>query len=211
MTAFGLSACGLLVGAAAANATAATVAGTASLGSASVVIDGKNTTIDALAPCDLAHPGEFPTEGVTQDDVAAFGKGQSSCAQDTAHKKTTMSATGADFRLTALRAYGGPEIGFSSYQAGCEGTTGQSAARFSVGGYYGVELPEKVPADYSVTVPGAGQGDKPLAKLTFGEVVPSPTRDGSLTMNALHVQLFPEGGPASGDIYVGSVHCTVTS
>ncbi len=209
MTAFGLSACGLLVGAAAANATAATAAGTASLGSASVVIDGTNTTIDALAPCDLAHPGEFSTEGVTRDGVADFGKGSTSCATDTAHKKNTMSANGADFRLTALRAYGGPEIGFSSYQAGCAGATSQSSAQFSMGGYYGIQLPEKVPANYSVTVPGNGQGAKPLAKLTFGEVVPAPQQDGSITMNALHVQLFPDGGPASGDIYVGSVHCTL--
>jgi hypothetical protein len=46
-----------------------------------------------------------------------------------------------------------------------------------------------------------------MATVTFNEViVPSPP-DGSMTVNLMHIRMFPLGGPASGDAVVGAVHC----
>jgi hypothetical protein len=50
-----------------------------------------------------------------------------------------------------------------------------------------------------------------MATVTFNEaVLPSP-EDGSMTLHLMHIRVFPQGGPTSGDAYVGTVHCAPVS
>jgi hypothetical protein len=47
-------------------------------------------------------------------------------------------------------------------------------------------------------------------------ILPDPN-DGSITLNMMHIQLFPNGVPSgsgtqlSGDVYVGSTSCSPTA
>lgn len=189
---------------------AATVQGTANAGSAKVVMDGTPSAVDALAPCDIAGTATNSTDGAVVDDVVSYGPATTSCTHDAAARTSAMSVKGGEFDFTALTRYGGPEISFDSYQTGCTGANGSTGGSFHLTGQRGVELPDPLPANYTVTVPGVSKADPPMAKLVFGEVVPAPTQDGSTRLNTLHIKLFPEGGPSSGDLYLGSVYCTMT-
>jgi hypothetical protein len=76
-----------------------------------------------------------------------------------------------------------------------------------LGAASGFTVPQTIPANYATTVAGRTSGAPPMAEIIVNElIVPTPT-DGSLTTNALHIRFFPQGGPASGDIVVGSVSC----
>jgi hypothetical protein len=194
----------------AAAAPAATVQGTGNAGSAKVVMDGTAGEIPALAPCDIAGTATNSTDGAAIDGVVSYDAATTSCTHDAAARTSAMSVKGGSFDFTALTRYGGPEISFDSYRTGCTGAKGSTGGSFHMTGQRGVELPDPLPANYTVTIPGANKTDPPMAKLVFGEVVPAPTQDGSTRLNTLHIKLFPEGGPSSGDLYMGSVHCTMT-
>jgi hypothetical protein len=121
-----------------------------------------------------------------------------------------VNVTGGRFRFDALRQYDGPRIRLSSYTAKCETTSTGSGSSFTFDGLSGVSVPSPVPTNYVVTIPDGPDG-RPKATVTFNEtVVPTPP-DGSMTVHLMHIRLFPQGGPASGDAYVGSVHCSPVS
>lgn len=207
--AFGVAACAAAV-VSIGNPAAAAVAGTANVGSADVTFNGQPGSIAPLAPCDVNGAKQGSTPGATIPGVATFGAGTTKCDFDAASSTSSMSANGQDFVLNALTPYGGPEIGIGGYDASCKGMKDRGSGSFNVSAFHGVDLPEQLPANYTVTIPGRNQGDPPMAKLVFGEVIQPPVHDGSLRVNTLHVTLFPNGGPASGDLYVGSVYCTLT-
>jgi hypothetical protein len=57
---------------------------------------------------------------------------------------------------------------------------------------------------------------KLLANVILNEVILPDPNDGSITLNMMHIQLFPNGvpknsTPMSGDIYVGSTSCSPTA
>lgn len=207
ITGVGVAAAGLaLFLAAPAQAAPGDATASGSAGAVSIEKDGETTTVEPVAACDTEGPAEGGVDEVAVPDVVTFTDSETTCAIDDAGELAVASVTGGRFRLDALREYGGPRIRLSSYTARCETTLtgGNSSVRFS--GLSGVDVPSRIPSNHTVTISGAA-GTPPIATVTFNEaVVPSPA-DGSMTVHLMHVRLFPQGGPASGDVYVGTVHC----
>lgn len=200
-------ACGLLT-AAPGHATT-TPDGVASLGSITVSIDGQDESMAPLAQCDVDGQTTNSTPGDRIAGVASYGAGHSACTTDTTANTTTSTATGSRFELDALLPYGGPRIRLSSWQVTCSATTHGTNTGWSYSGLSGIPaLPQQVPQNY--TVPIHGSGGQLVADAIFNEVVLPDPNDGSITLNMLHVVLFPDGGPASGDIYVGQTACSPT-
>ncbi|MFI7675582.1 hypothetical protein [Actinophytocola sp. NPDC049390] len=165
-----------------------------------------DVTVEPIAPCstegELAgHSGE-----VSVPNVVTYASGDSTCTIDEAGEIATATVTGGRFRFDALRQYGGPRIRLTGYGAKCATTAAGSNSSIQFSGLSGVTVPAQLPSNHVVTVPGGPDG-KPKATVTFNEVVlPSPA-DGSLTVHLMHIRMFPQGGPISGDAYVGTVHC----
>ncbi|HWC83470.1 MAG TPA: hypothetical protein VG756_26235 [Pseudonocardiaceae bacterium] len=204
-----LLAAGVLLGAS--SATAATnPAGVASLGSASVVQDGVASTVAPVGQCDLAGQPFGDTSGASLPGVVSYGTGHSSCTVQATANTSTSTATGASFTLTALRSYGGPVISLGSYTVTCTAKVNATNANWEYANLIGITgLPSPLPTDYTREITGAD--GTVLAKVVLNEVVlPSPN-DGSIELNLMHIQLFPDGGPLSGDIYVGSTACSPTT
>jgi hypothetical protein len=177
-------------------------------GAVTVVQAGTPVTVDPIAPCTTTAQG--PAQGsageVSAPGVATFTDTRTTCAVDGAGEVASATVSGGAFRLDALREHGGPRIRLSGYTAKCGTTAGGSNSSIEFAGLSGVEVPDELPANHVVTVPG--QGDAPMATVTFNEVVvPSPP-DGSMTVHLMHIRLFPKGGPARGDVVVGTVRCS---
>ena len=67
--------------------------------------------------------------------------------------------------------------------------------------------------DYTIPVKAAN--GHLLANVILSEVILPNPNDGSITLNMVHIILFPNGTPPgttsmSGDIYVGSTACSPT-
>jgi hypothetical protein len=202
-----LAAAVLMIGGQPANA--ATQDGTASVGSATVVDGDLVNTLTPLAGCTVHAPGSGSTAGAEIPDVVSFGNGTSSCTRNTSANTTTSTATGARFQLTALQPYGGPRIRLANYTVSCTATTDGTSAGWSFSGLAGLpDLPQQIPADY--TVPITDADGQLLANVIFNETILPYPNDGGITLNLMHIVLFPDGGPLSGDIYVGSTSCAPT-
>lgn len=169
-----------------------------------------DTTVEPVAACS--------TEGTLSDEVAntsvpnvvTYSNSKSTCAVDDVGEIATVNVSGGRFRFDALLQYNGPRIRLSSYTAKCETTLTGSSSSFTFSGLSGVSVPSQIPSNYVVTIPGGPDG-KPKATVTFNEsIVPNPP-DGSMTVHLMHIRMFPQGGPTSGDAYVGSVHCSPVS
>jgi hypothetical protein len=202
-----------LAGALTAAASPATVAGTASAGSAHVVRNGHTFTVPAVGPCSLTSTPHGSSSGVTEVGIVNYGAASATCSTDqTAHTSKSV-ATGSNFALSALQSYGGPLIKITSYQVSCSATTGGTNAAWQFSGLTGLTVPQQVPNNYTEPVKSAS--GTLLANVILNEVIlPSPN-DGSITLNMVHIILFPNGTPAgttplSGDIYVGSTACSPT-
>lgn len=168
------------------------------------------TTVEPIAACSSEGPPEASAADTTVPNVVTYSDTRSTCAIDDAGEVATANVTGGRFRFDALRQYGGPRIRLASYTATCETTVTGSGSSFTFSGLSGVTVPPQVPSNHVVTIPGGPDG-KPRATVTFNEsVVPDPP-DGGMTVHLMHIRLFPEGGPISGDAYVGSVHCSPVS
>jgi len=175
-------------------------------GSVDATVGGKPVTVDAVAPCDTAGPAQGSSGEVSVTGVVAFGSATSTCTVDAAGELASVEVRGGQLRVDALRAHGGPRIRLSSYLARCNTTSTGSNSQVQFSGASGFTVPSELPANHVITIPGAS-GAPPLATITLNEtIVPSPA-DGSMTVNLMHIRLFPQGGPDSGDIVVGTVHC----
>nr|CTQ95707.1 hypothetical protein [Kibdelosporangium sp. MJ126-NF4] len=195
----------------AAPATAATGSGTASVGSADVVVEGKKRLVQApLAQC-LTSGGtvQNASKRIRLRGLAEFGDGATKCTADPANGRITVEATGQRFELNALPDYGGPRIRISDYQATCATTLSGSVARMQFAGLTGIDAPKELPPNHTVVIPGRHADDPPLAKIVLNEIiVPSPP-DGSITLNLMHVTFAPSGsGPITGELVIGGVYCT---
>ncbi|MPY78314.1 MAG: hypothetical protein GEV04_07430 [Actinophytocola sp.] len=185
--------------------SAATAAGF--LGAVDVVVDGEPLAVGPIAACDVEgqqhnESGLFPVG----KDVADFWGGTSDCTRDD-EGNAHADVDGRYFSTGVLREWGGPRIRVSSFAARCETTSKGSSTVMELDGVYGLTLPEEVPSNHTVTIPAPNEDDPPLAKVVVNELVAPQPPDGSLRVNALRIVLFPEGGPASGEILVGSVGC----
>lgn len=187
-------------------ASAATGSATAQVGAASIGFGEGVTRLPAVAPCQ-SPGGQSATEGASIDGVR-FGSGTTSCVQDPATGLATAEVVGKQFRLDLLLRYAGPLIEVGDYAVSCTTTATGSTASVDVSATTGLDVPEEIPVGYTVTVPGANPQDRPMARVVLNEVTAPTPADGSMTVHALHVVLFPDGGPATGDIYAGTVHCS---
>lgn len=169
-----------------------------------------STTIEPIAACSTEGTLTDEVDDTSVPNVATYSDSKSTCTIDDVGEIATVNVSGGRFRFDALREYDGPRIRLSSYTAKCETTLNGSSSSFTFSGLSGVSVPSQIPSNYVVTIPGGPDG-KPKATVTFNEsIVPSPP-DGSMTVHLMHIRMFPEGGPTSGDAYVGTVHCSPVS
>lgn len=197
---------GVPVPAGAAAPGSATSVASASLGTADLVVDGTPLRAGPIAACSVAGPATGSTSGVRVGDSTQYGRGESTCAR-AGDGTSSGTASGQRFETSLLEEYGGPVIRVRTYTAECRTTRNGSTGYVQLGGVSGFPLPADIPPNHVVTIPGAGQGDPPMARLVLNEFSAPEPPDGSLTTSALRITLFPEGGPVSGDIRVGTASC----
>ncbi|GAA0627734.1 hypothetical protein GCM10010174_54380 [Kutzneria viridogrisea] len=183
----------------------ATPQGQTSLGSVKVVRGNQPMTLEPLAQCDVTGTQDNSSQGAAVRNVASFGSGTTKCTQDTANKTAKMEATGSKFAFTALVPYGGPRIELANYTASCAASTNGTQASFQFSGLRGVTVDTPIPQNTAVLV---GPADKPQAKVIFNEITLAQPSDGSVSINMMHIVLFPNGGPLSGDVLVGAAACS---
>lgn len=178
-----------------------------SIGAVDVVMEGEEVVQEPIAECDVMGKKADRTSGVKVRDVASYGKGSTQCSWD-GDENAVVAVEGRTFSTRALVEWGGPRIRMSSFKVNCKTTGNGSAASFELRGIRGIEVPEDIPSNYEVMVPGRIEGAAPLARVVLNELVTPRPPDGSMRLNAMRIELFPEGGgPNSGDIIVGSVAC----
>lgn len=187
-------------------AAAAPVASTgwASSGSLDVTIDNEHIVTGELAKCTVDGPYSARTPGGVTGDVATFGVGETGCGRSGA--VSVAQASGHRFDATVLKRYGGPVITVRTYSAKCATSETGSGGEVTVGAVEGIKVPEQIPPNDRVVIPGGPAGTA-LATVILNETVTPQPPDGSLVTHALHIKLFPQGGPASGDIYLGTAAC----
>ncbi|GAB1509074.1 hypothetical protein [Actinophytocola sp. KF-1] len=169
-----------------------------------------DVTVEPIAPCSTEGALTGQSGEVSVPNVVTYSSGTSTCTVDDAGEIAKTTVTGGRFRFDGLRQYGGPRIRLSSYTAKCATTLTGSSSSIQFSGLSGVSVPSQLPTNHVVTIPGGPNG-KPKATVTFNELVlPSPP-DGSMTVHLMHIRMFPQGGPTSGDAYVGTVHCSPVS
>jgi hypothetical protein len=178
-------------------------------GSAGAVTIG-DVTVEPIAPCSTGGAPAGHSGEVSVPDVVTYASGDSTCTVDDAGEIAKASVTGGRFRFDALRRYGGPRLRLTGYSAKCETTLAGSTSAVQFSGLSGVSVPSQLPSNYVVTIPGGPDG-KPMATVTFNEVVLPAHADGGMTVHVMHIRMFPQGGPTSGDAYVGTVRCAPVS
>ncbi len=202
-----------LTGTLTAAASPSTVAGTASAGSAHVVRNGHTFAVPAVGPCGLTGSAHGSSQGVTEFGIVTYGPASSTCSTDQTAHTSKVVANGTGVTVSALQSYGGPQIKIAGYQVSCSATTGGTNAAWQFSGLTGITVPQQIPNNY--TVPVKSTNGSLLANVVLNEVILPNPNDGSITLNMMHVVLFPNGTPTgmipmSGDIYVGSTACSPT-
>ncbi|WP_410603385.1 choice-of-anchor P family protein [Amycolatopsis sp. lyj-90] len=188
-----------------ASADAAPATASASVGSLDVEIGDEHVVTGDLAPCDVDGPLTGTTRGGATGDFARFGGGDSNCGRTGA--AAVGEASGRRFEMSLLKRFGGPVIKVRTFMAKCSTTKDGSLGYIEFGDITGFTLPENIPQNYRLTIAG-GKGGTALASLTVNETVTPTPPDGSLVTHMLHIKLFPQGGgPAKGDIYLGTARC----
>lgn len=177
-----------------------------SIGSVDVRQGDQQVSHPPIAPCDVEGDQDGSSGTVTVGGVATYWGGQTKCDWD-ASERARAEVTGRYFSTKAMVEWGGPRIKVSTFKVRCNTTANGSSASMQLTGVRGIDLPERIPSNYTVTIPGRIEGAKPLGKVIVNEVVVPDRPDGSMRVNAMHIVLFPEGGPDQGDIIVGTVHC----
>lgn len=194
------------VGASPAQAVPEEAIASGTVGSVDATYSGASIEVDPLAECATDGVSVGSTAGYRLPGFVEFGSGSSTCgiADDgVAHAEVS----GKLFRLDVLRAHGGPRIRMTGFSAECSTTENGSTASFHIGGLSGISVPPTLPPNHVVTIPGSGPGAPPMAEITLNETITPEPADGSMAVNIMHIHLFPEGGPHSGELTVGSVEC----
>ena len=181
-----------------------TSTGWASSGSVDVTIDNEQIVTGELAKCTADGPYKAWTQGGATGDIAAFGAGDTGCGRS--GEVAIAQAAGRRFKATVLKRFGGPELTVRTYSVKCATTATGSLGEVAVGAVEGVTVPAEIPPNYRIVIPGGAAGTA-LATVVLNETVTPQPPDGSLVTHAVHIKLFPQGGPASGDIYLGTAAC----
>jgi hypothetical protein len=196
-----------------AQAAQTTDAGTASAGAANVVRNGHTYAVPSVGACSLTTTQHGTSPGVTDVGIVSYGPANSTCAADTTAHTSKAVANGTNFTLSVLQSYGGPTIKVANYQVSCTATTSGTNAAWQFSGLSGITIPQQIPNNYVVSVKTAN--GHLLANVTLNEVILPNPNDGSITLNMMHIALFPTGTlpgqiPLSGDVYVGQTACSPT-
>ncbi|OLT43675.1 hypothetical protein BJF85_21475 [Saccharomonospora sp. CUA-673] len=178
-----------------------------SVGLVDVVHEGNEVRVGPIADCDVDEQPENSTPGVDVGggDLARYGSGETTCERADGRASTT--ATGERFSTSILEEYGGPEIRVRSFTAQCQTTENGSSSSMQLSGVSGFDLPQEIPPNHEILIPGDDADAAPLAKVVLNEFTAPDPPDGSLEMSAVRIQLFPEGGPVTGDIRLGMAAC----
>jgi len=197
---------GLVVAPSAASAAPVTATASGSAGSVDVTADGRHVVAETVAPCSADGPVKGGTLGGIYGNAAVFGNSETACAQ-MSDGTAVGQARGRRFKTTILARYGGPEITVRTFVSRCTTTRTGSVGYIEIGDVTGFTVPANIPANYTLTVPGVAPETKPMARIVLNELVTPSPPDGSLTTNTVHLTLFPEGGPAQGEIVLGTAKC----
>jgi hypothetical protein len=181
-----------------------TSTGWASSGSVDVTVDNEHVVTGELAKCTVDGPYSARTQGGATGDVAVFGIGETGCGRSDA--VSIAQGSGHRFETTLLKRYGGPALSVRTYSAKCATTATGSQGEVAIGTVDGITVPAQIPPNHRIVVPGGPAGTA-LATVILNETVTPEPPDGSLVTHALHIKLFPQGGPTSGDIYLGTAAC----
>ncbi|WP_179956884.1 hypothetical protein [Amycolatopsis anabasis] len=177
-----------------------------SLGSARITVGGQTVAAEPIAACKVGGTLKGTSSGVSVGTTTEYGKGETTCTRDD-KGVSTATASGKRFETRVLRQFGGPIIRVQTYGASCATTENGSSGSIQLGAVSGVQIPQEIPANHTVTIPGRQAGDPPMAEVVLNELIAPNPPDGSLITNAMHIKLFPRGGPAEGDIFVGTAGC----
>jgi hypothetical protein len=181
--------------------------GSGSVGSVDVTIDGTPVQQDPIAPCDVDGVPTDESDKVTVGDVATFYGGETTCTR-TEDEEAEVTVSGEAFVTDVLRDWGGPRIRLSGYDVSCRTSANGSSGMVELRGIRGIEVPEEIEPNHTITIPGATADAAPIAKVVLNEFVTPEPPDGSMRLNAMRIELYPDGNPAgSGSIVVGSVAC----
>ena len=194
---------GLLLPAGVAQAEPVAVA-SATAGKVDVTAGAQTVQEGPIAECRLGEQDSASSPGV-EAGTTKFGKSESQCSRAADTGFATSMVRGQRFETKVLRKYGGPVLKVRSFSARCDTTTNGASGLVELSDVTGIEVPPSIPAGYTVDVPG--QDGKPVARVVLNEIVVPDPPDGSLTTHAMRIELFPEGGPVSGEILVGSASC----
>ncbi|PPK68923.1 hypothetical protein V5P93_001295 [Actinokineospora auranticolor] len=188
-----------------------------SVGGGMAMFGGIAVDIGPLGQCAAGGPLVGTTPG-TSDQVEAsdagllgFGPGNSTCGFDPATGTASASASGRQFEVNQRRLGGVPVIKVATFSVSC-GTTDKGGVKSSVSlaGVTGIDVPDDIPANYVIVVPGATPDDPPLANVVLNDTVEADPPDGSLSVHAIKIWFNPTNSPAvptSGSITAGSVTC----
>jgi hypothetical protein len=187
-------------------------AGSGSVGWTHGLVQGRPISIDNLAGCTVGGVSSASTNGVAATGFVAYGTGKSTCDTDTTTGAAQVTVTGRKFTFDGLKAYGGPVIKLTSFSISCSTVDNGSQSSIKITGLTGVTVPSSIPANYTVDIPSTQPGSPPLARVVLNEVILPDPPDGGLTVNLMHVTLFPEGVAIdSGEVVLGSVSCSPSS
>jgi len=208
LRALALSATAIVLVAAPAQATPGDAVAEGSVGSVNAHLDSAPIIVDPIAACRSDGPLQGSSGNIEVEDFISYTNGKTKCAVDGAGEIASVEVTGGRFRFDGLRDFGGPRIRLTKFTARCATTLTGSGSSIELSGLSGISAPADLPTNYKVTIANPNAGQPPLATVTLNEmVVPSPP-DGSMTVNLMHIRLFPEGpGQNTGDVIVGAVHC----
>ncbi|PXY21415.1 hypothetical protein BAY60_25920 [Prauserella muralis] len=188
-------------------AQAPTSTASASLGEADIVVGGTPAQAAPIAPCDVvAGPPANSSGGTRVGSTTEYGRGETSCTRS-GDGTSSAKVAGQRFETKVLRQFGGPTIRVRTYSAECRTTAKGSSGYVELGGVSGFTVPADIKPNHTLTIPGAKPGDPPMARIVLNELVVPSLPDGSLTTHTLRIVLFPEGGPGSGDIVLGTASC----
>lgn len=181
-------------------------AGSASAGAADITVDGQPAFLTPMSPCATGTAPSGQSDPVWAGPTTRFGSATSSCGLNP-DGTANVKAYGQRFETTVLQRYGGPVIRVRAFSAACSTTADGSGGRIELSGVTGITLPREIPVNYTMTITGRVPGALPLAEIVANELIAPTPPDGSLTSHALRIRLFPQGGPASGDIVLGTASC----
>ncbi|WP_308210235.1 choice-of-anchor P family protein [Amycolatopsis iheyensis] len=181
-----------------------TSTGWASSGSLDVLLDNEHVVTGELAKCTADGPYGDRTPGGATGDIATFGTGETGCGRT--GDVSVAQASGHRFEATVLKRFGGPVLTVRTYSAKCATNATGSGGEVSIGAVEGIAVPAQIPPNDRIVIPGGPAGTA-LATVILNETVTPQPPDGSMVTHALHIVLFPQGGPASGDIYLGTAAC----